>query len=82
MLAQSIYTLLGKVDQILKKIIGLLFLLGTAIFLWGCVQYISAGGDAKKIREARLKIIYGGIGLALMVAMWGIAKALVATFGL
>jgi len=78
----SIYTLLEKADQLMRQIIGILFTVGTVVFLWGTIQYMTAAGDEKKIKDAKQKIIYGTIGLFLMVAVWGIVKALVATFGL
>jgi len=81
-LAQSIYDLLSKTDQIIRIIIGMLFPLATVFFLWGAIEYIRAAGDEKKIKDARQKITYGIIGLFMMVAVWGIVKAVVATFGL
>lgn len=81
-LAQSIYTLLATADRIIRTIIGIFFPLATAIFLWGVIEYMRAAGDEKKIKDARQKITYGIIGLFMMVAVWGIVKAVVATFGL
>ncbi|MEK7560295.1 MAG: hypothetical protein AAB522_03295 [Patescibacteria group bacterium] len=81
-LAQSIYDLLKKADDVVRTIIGILFPLATAIFLWGVIEYMRAAGDEKKIKDARQKITYGIIGLFLMVAVWGIVKAIVVTFGL
>jgi hypothetical protein len=46
-------------------------LVATAIFLWGGVRYIAAGGDEEKVKEARSMIIWGIIFLAVMVAVWG-----------
>ena len=81
-LAQSIYTLLATADRIIRIIIGMLFPLATVFFLWGIIEYMRAAGDEKKIKDARQKITYGIIGLFMMVAIWGIVKAVVATFGL
>ena len=81
-LAQSLYTLLETADKIVRTLISIMFPLATAIFLWGVIEYMRAAGDEKKIKDARQKITYGIIGLFLMVAVWGIVKAVVATFGL
>lgn len=78
----SIYSLLEKADQIMRIIIGILFTAGTVVFLWGVIEYMTAAGDEKKIKDSRKKITYGIIGLTLMVAVWGIVKAIVSTFGL
>lgn len=81
-LAQSIYDLLQKSEDIIRTIIGILFPLATAIFLWGVIEYMRAAGDEKKIKDARQKITYGIIGLFLMVAVWGIVHVILVTFGL
>lgn len=81
-LAQSIYDLLQKSENIIRTIIGILFPLATAIFLWGVIEYMRAAGDEKKIKDARQKITYGIIGLFLMVAVWGIVHVILVTFGL
>src|SRR3989344_2928341 len=46
------------------------FLLATAVFLWGIIKYLTAGGDEEKSKEARSMIIWGIIFLAVMVAVW------------
>lgn len=78
----SLCELLQKIDLVIRTVIGILFPLATAIFLWGVIEYMRAAGDEKKIKDARQKITYGIIGLFLMVAVWGIVKAVVVTFGL
>lgn len=59
----------------LNQIIGLLFVAATVVFLWGVIKYVVAGGDEKKLDEGRNFIIYGLIGLFVMLAMWGIVRA-------
>lgn len=81
-MSQSIYELLQKSENIIRTIIGILFPLATTIFLWGVIEYMRAAGDEKKIKDARQKITYGIIGLFLMVAVWGIVRVIVTTFGL
>ena len=61
----------------LNKSIPLLVLLATVVFLWGVVRYITAGGDETKIEEARKLIVYGIIGLAVIVAVWGFVNVLI-----
>lgn len=55
----------------MNRVIVFLVLLATAVFLWGVVKYISAGGDETKIENARRLIIYGIIGFAVIIAVWG-----------
>ncbi|MBU6415399.1 hypothetical protein KGQ34_04145 [Patescibacteria group bacterium] len=55
-----------------KAIINFLLVIATLVFIWGIVKYITAGGDAAKITEARSYIIWGLIGLAVMASVWAL----------
>jgi len=67
----TIENVLGTLTTNLNKVIPLLVLAATALFLWGVVRYLTAGGDETRLKEARGLIIYGILGLAVMVAVWG-----------
>lgn len=81
-LAATVTTLVEKIMSILNVVIPLLIALAVVIFLWGVVQYITAGGDEEKGKEARNTMIWGIVGLFVMVAVWGLVNVLVSTFGL
>lgn len=57
-------------------IIGLAFV----TFLWGIYKYITVASTEGK-EGARATIIYGLIGLAVMLSVWGLVQILTATFG-
>jgi hypothetical protein len=61
--------------------INFLLVLATLVFLWGVIKYISAGGDAAKVKEARSYILWGLIGLAIMGSVWAIVRFLERTVG-
>ena len=67
-----IYSLIG----VFNTIVGILFGIATIVFFWGIIRYIASGGDEKGKLDARRLISWGIIGLALMVAAWGIVRAL------
>ena len=71
MSAFTIENVLLVLTSSLNRIIVFLVLAATAVFLWGVVRYISAGGDEEKTQAARSIIIYGIISLMLMIAVWG-----------
>src|SRR3989344_8305736 len=77
----EIGTILDKIDELLGTIIPLLMVVATVVFLWGIVMYITAAGDEKKAATAKTYITSGIIGLFFMVAIWGIVRAITATFG-
>ena len=53
--------------------------LATLVFLWGIIQYVIAQGDEKKLQESRQYMIYGIIGLAVMISVWGIVNIVIIT---
>ncbi len=78
----------GTIGDIIQKfqdwaflIINFLLVLATLVFLWGIIKYVSAGGDAAKVKEARSYILWGIIGLAIMGSVWALATFLRKSFG-
>lgn len=61
-------------------IVNFLLVLATLVFLWGIIKYVSAGGDAAKVKEARAYILWGLIGLAVMASVWAISRYLLSIF--
>ena len=76
----TIEGILCKARSILNTIVPLLVTLGVVYFVWGVVQYIMTGDEAKK-KEGRTKMIYGIIGLVVIITMWGIVGLITNTFG-
>lgn len=62
-------------NQSLVVVIGIAGL----VFFWGIVQYVMAQGDEKKLAEGKRVMIYGIIGLTVMVSIWGIVNLIVFT---
>lgn len=63
-------------------VIPMLMALAILIFLWGIVKYILASGDPAKEKAARSSIIYGLLGVLVLVAFWGIIQIVTNTFGI
>ena len=74
-------SLICQAQQLLSSIIPLLIALGVVYFIWGVVQYVIAGGEEAK-KQGRERIIYGIIGLTIIVSLWGLVNLVVNTFGL
>lgn len=73
-------SLLGAVTQLLCGAIPVLFVLATVIFLFGVVKYLTASGDEEKLSQSKTFMIYGLIGLFVMLTMWALVSAAVNTF--
>ncbi len=69
-----------KAISVLNDVIPVLFLLATVIFLWGVIQFILAASNEKEREEKKQFIIYGLIGLFVIIAVWGLVNILLYTF--
>ena len=65
--------LLRNVRTTLNYVIAVLFVLITIYFIWGVIQYVTAGGDEEKLGKGKQHMLWGIIGLAVVGAAWGIA---------
>ena len=77
----TIEGILCKIGSILNVIIPILIVLAVVYFIWGVVQYV-VGGDEEKKKEGKSHMIYGIIGLVVIVAVWGLVSVVTNTFGL
>lgn len=60
------------VDEIINPLIKLLFGAGTIIFLYGMVEFLWALDDETKRGKGKQHMIWGIIGLAIMVSVFAI----------
>lgn len=68
--------------DILSQVIILLFAFAVVFFLYGIMKYISSADDEENRKKGRSIMIYGIIGLFVMVSFWGIVNILINTFEL
>ncbi|KKS70584.1 MAG: hypothetical protein UV43_C0058G0003 [Parcubacteria group bacterium GW2011_GWF2_42_7] len=68
--------------KIVDLLVPLLMVAAFVVFLWGIIKFITSGGDEEKKKSGKGLIIYGLIGLFVMVAVWGIVKLVAGTFRL
>ena len=73
----TIESVLRTLSASLNRVIVFLVLAATAVFLLGGVNYIRAAGDEDKVTEARRMIIYGIIGFAVIIAVWGFVYVII-----
>ena len=70
-----------RIGNILNTIIPIIVVLGVVYFIWGVVQYVISGDEEAKA-AGKTRMIYGIIGLVVIVAMWGLVSIVTNTFGL
>src|SRR3989338_6818497 len=70
-----------NINEVLSYLLPVLITLGVVYFIWGVVTYV-IGGDEEAKTAGRDKIIYGIIGLAVIIGVWGLVNIVNRTFGL
>jgi len=73
--------ILCRISDILNATIPVLVLLGVVFFVWGVVRYVIADGEEAK-QKGRDQIVYGLIGFAVIIGLWGLVGILITTFDL
>ncbi len=79
--ATTLQDLLFVIKDILAIVIPILVTIAVIVFIWGVIQYVLVSGEEAK-KEGRDKIIYGLLGLFVIVAVWGLVRVLIDTFGI
>ena len=75
----TIEYIFARAGEILSMTLGLLVVVAFLVFIWGIIQYVIAKGDEKKLAEGKQVMIYGIIGLTVIVALWGILALIIFT---
>lgn len=63
------------------KIIPFLGVVAFLVFVWGVARFIKAAGNEKEIKDSKNLLIWGIIGLFVLVTIWGIISFLSNEFG-
>jgi hypothetical protein len=72
---------ISKISAIFSAVLPVLVAFGVLYFIWGMVQYFIADSEEAK-KNGRDRILYGIIGLAVIVSIWGLVGILNQTFNL
>lgn len=80
--AATFEQLLAKVVQnIIQPIVGILFALAFLLFIWGGVRFIFRADDEAEVTQGKQHLIWGLVGMFIMVAVYGILNLISGTFG-
>lgn len=64
---------------VLNPLVILLFAGAFLVFLWGIFQFVYAGDDATAKEDGKRHLLYGVIGMTIMVAAYSIMEIIGAT---
>lgn len=76
----------GILDYLTCLIIGnlvpLLFAIAVVGFIWGVIQMVLNPEDAEKRKQGKMYMVWGIVGLFVMLSIWGLVQILANTFGI
>src|SRR3989344_2833499 len=79
--AKTVEEIIGVVvSEILTPIVTLLFALAIILFIWGIVEFLIYSDNEEKKSIGKRHMVWGIIGLAIMIAVRGIVKIVVTLF--
>ncbi len=67
--------------DILSMLVPFIISIAVVWFIWNVLQYTIAGNEEKK-KTAKEGMIWGIVGIFVMVSVWGLVRILQSTFGL
>lgn len=70
-----------RISELLNTIVPILIILGVIFFIYGVITYVISQDEEAKSRGRDL-MIYGLIGLLVIVSIWGLVAVLKNTFGI
>ncbi|OHA91210.1 MAG: hypothetical protein A2758_01920 [Candidatus Zambryskibacteria bacterium RIFCSPHIGHO2_01_FULL_49_18] len=74
---------LNKINQyILNPIIILAFSVALLVLFWGIVQFINSETTDTKREDGKKKILWGLVGMFIMISAYGIINLILGTFGI
>lgn len=77
----TLSTMISTASGIVNMVIPVLIALAIVFFIYGIVMYVISSDEEGK-KKAKSHIIYGIIGLLIIVAMWGLVAIINTTFGI
>lgn len=81
--AETLNEFIGNADNlIINPIIKLLFALAVVYFLYGVFEFILNQQSEEKKTTGKSHMLWGVIGITIMIGVWSILTVLLNTFGL
>lgn len=78
----TVQSIISVISNIIEGVVALLIALAVVYFFWGVAKYILKAGDANARGEAINQMIWGVVGIFVMVSVWGLVRLVQNTFGI
>jgi len=75
----GIGVILCTIQGILDAVVPIILALGIVYFVWGVVMYVIANDEEAK-KTGKDRIVFGIIGFAVIISLWGLVYVLANTF--
>lgn len=69
------------VDNIVVPLVQVLFALAFLYFVWGLMGFFMNGDDPAKRKEGQSHILWGVVGITIMLSVYGIVRLVMNTVG-
>lgn len=78
----SVNIIVSKITKnIVLPLVALIFALAVLLFIWGLFGFFTSGDDSAKRIEGRNHILWGTVGIAIMVSVYGIIRFVASSVG-
>ncbi len=78
----TVNSVVGKiVDNVVYPAIILMFGLAVLMFIWGMINFFKGGDDPAAREQGQRHILWGIIGMAIMVSVFGIIRLVASSVG-
>src|SRR3989338_9456 len=78
----NVVDLIEQINAVINAVIPFLVGLAVLIIIWGVFNYIAGAGDEEKRAQAKQYIVWGVVGVFIMLSIWGLVNVLVNSFHL
>lgn len=77
----EINLIINNLGSTATRIIQLLFVIASVVFLWGVIAFIAKADDENARKKGKVMMTWGIVGMAVMASAWGLTALLVNYFG-
>ena len=69
------------VTNIIAPLVQFIFALAVIVFIWGLFGFFKSGDDVAAREQGKMHILWGTVGIAIMVSVYGIIRFVASSVG-